>query len=148
MGSRKLTADDLERIRMVAKQWGKIIVRQAFGPDGPGLDVDLVQMEAVAQAAVQGLAAGTLESATAQQAQAMGTAHACPTCSHVCTSTPEPRTIQGLDGPFEHTEPACYCPTCRRDFFPSASASEAGQARLHAERGIQDRGSECPSKVP
>lgn len=148
MGSRKLTAADLDRIREVAKQWGKVIVRHAFGEQGPGLDVDMDQMEEVATAAVQGLAAGTLESATFQQAQAMGSEHACPTCGTVCFSKREQRTIQGLDGPFEHDEPASYCPTCRRDFFPSASASAAGHARLHPFCPTQNRGSEQPSQIP
>src|SRR4051794_34282900 len=34
-----------------AKQWGKIVVRRAFGEHGPGLDVDLDAMEQVAAAA-------------------------------------------------------------------------------------------------
>ena len=148
MGTRKLTSADLDRIREVARQWGKVIVRHAFGEQGPGLDVDMVQMEEVATAAVQGLAAGTLESATFQQAQAMPSEHACPACGKGCSSHHEPRIIQGLDGPFQHDEPACYCPSCRRDFFPSASTFEAGHARLHAERAAQDRGSQRPRQVP
>jgi hypothetical protein len=139
MGSRKLTDADLACIREFAKQWGKVIVRQAFGEQGPGLDVDMAQMEEVSTAAVQGLAAGTLESATFQQAQAMGTEHACPVCSKVCSIKRKKRGIQGVNGPFEHDEPVCYCPTCRRDFFPSTSDSEAGHARLHSESDVQNR---------
>jgi len=148
MGARKLTAADLDRIRNVAKQWGKVIVRHAFGEQGPGLDVDMVQMEEVARAAVQGLAAGTLESATFLQAQAMGTEHVCPVCGTVCSIKRETRTLQGIDGRFEHEEPACYCPTCRRDFFPSASDTETEHARVHSERGVQNRGSKRPSEIP
>ena len=148
MGARKPTAADLDRVRELARKWGKVMVRHAFGTEGPGLDVDLLQMEEVATAAAQGLAAGTLESATFEQAQAMGTEHACPACGKVCPIKREQRTIQGLNGPFEHDEPACYCPTCRRDFFPSASAPETGHARLHAKRSAQDRGSQCPRQIP
>ena len=148
MGARKLTAADLDRVREVAKQWGKVIVRHAFGEQGPGLDVDMDQMEEVAKAAVQGLSAGTLESATFQQAQTLGTEQTCPTCGKVCVIKREQRTIQGLDGAFEHNEPVCYCPTCRRDFFPSASDSENGHARLHSGRHAQNRGSEQPRQIP
>ena len=148
MGARKLLPADLDRIREVARQWGKIIVRQAFGEAGPGLDVDLDQMEEVATAAVQGLAAGTLAAATGQQAAALGAEQACPACGKVCCLTREPRTIQGLEGPFKQDEPVCYCPTCRRDFFPSASASETGHARLHSRRPAENRGSERPSQIP
>jgi hypothetical protein len=126
MGARKLTPADLEHIKQLARQWGKIVVRHAFGDDGPGLDVDINQMEEVALAAVAGLAAGTLEAGTGQQAQAMGNEHACPACGKVCQTHPETRTVQGVGGPFERAEPVCYCPTCRRDFFPSAAAAPAG----------------------
>ena len=47
MGSRKLTPEDLERITNLAKSWGKVVVKRAFGDAGPGLDVDLAQMEEV-----------------------------------------------------------------------------------------------------
>ena len=130
MGSRQLTADDLARISEVAKDWGKIIVRRAFGDKGPGMDVDLSQMEQVAQAAARGLTAGTLQEATAQQAQLLGDQQACPACGQSCPVTTEGRPIDVAGGSFEHREPVCYCPTCRRDFFPSASAAEAGHARL------------------
>jgi hypothetical protein len=124
MGTRKLTPADLDCIRDVAKRWGKIIVRHAFGEQGPGLDVDMDQMEEVSRAAAQGLAAGTMESATFQQANSLGAEHVCPACGKVCSIKHEERIIQGLDGPFQHDEPVCYCSTCRRDFFPSASDSE------------------------
>ena len=130
MGTRKLTADDLQRIADVAKDWGKIIVRRAFGEQGPGLDVDLAQMEQVAQAAARGLTAGTLEEATTQQAQLLGERHPCPICGHCCPVTTEGRPIHVAGGTFQHREPVCYCPTCRLDFFPSASVVEAGHARL------------------
>jgi hypothetical protein len=130
MGTRKLTADDLARIADVAKDWGKIIVRRAFGEQGPGLDVDLAQMEQIAQAAARGLTAGTLEEATSQQAHLLGEQQPCPTCGGVCPVTREGRCLQVAGGTFQHREPVCYCPTCRRDFFPSASAVEGGHARL------------------
>lgn len=130
MGTRKLTADDLQRIADVAKDWGRIIVRRAFGDQGPGLDVDLAQMEQIAQAAARGLTAGTLEEATAQQAQHLGDQQPCPSCGHRCPVTTASRPIQVAGGTFAHREPVCYCPTCRRDFFPAASAAENRHARL------------------
>src|SRR5438876_658641 len=68
MGSRKLSPQDLQNIKQLAKSWGKIAIRRAFGDEGPGLDVDLAQMEEVAVAAAQGVTAGALEEATRQQA--------------------------------------------------------------------------------
>jgi len=72
MGSRKLSPRDLEQISKLAKGWGKIVVRQAFGDNGPGLDVDLSQMEDVAVAAARGLTAGALEEATSLQGRLLG----------------------------------------------------------------------------
>ena len=60
MAARKLKVEDLKRIEQLAKGGGKIIVRQQWGEQGPGL-VDLTQMEEVAMAAVCALLAGTLD---------------------------------------------------------------------------------------
>jgi hypothetical protein len=138
MATRKLTADDLRRIAEVAKDWGKIIVRRAFGDQGPGLDVDLAQMEQIALAAARGLTAGTLEEATAQQAQLLGDQQPCPACGRPCPVTTASRPVDVSGGSFEHREPVCHCPTCRRDFFPSAAAAEAGLARLQPDTAAQD----------
>ncbi len=140
MGSRKLTPEDLDRISELAKSWGKVVVRRAFGEAGPGLDVDLDQMEQVAVAAAQGLTAGALEEATAQQGRLLGTEQPCPACGQLCGLRPEERPIQVRGGTtFMHREPECYCPTCRRAFFPSASPAEAGCAWLQPGRLAQDR---------
>ena len=47
MATRKPTLEDLRRIEELAKRWGKIIVREQWGEQGPGLDVDLAQMEEI-----------------------------------------------------------------------------------------------------
>jgi hypothetical protein len=142
MGARKATAEDLKRIEELAKRWGKIIVREHWGEQGPGLDVDLTQMEDVGVAAMRGLLAGTLESATQQQASQLGEQQACPKCGKMCPLKHEERPIAVRGGgSFEHHEPKAHCSACRRDFFPSASAFEAGHARLQPVGSEKDRGS-------
>ena len=118
MAKRQLTQEDLDAIFQLARKWGKIVCRQAYGDDGPGLDVDLTNMEDVAVAAMRGLAAGTLETATAQQASQLGSHQPCPNCGKPCLVQQEPRSVTTRGGPFEHSEPKCQCPGCRRDFFP------------------------------
>jgi hypothetical protein len=130
MAKAKLTDKDLEQVYQLAKRWGKIVVRQQWGDQGPGLDVDLAQMEAVAMAAVRGMLAGTLETATGQQAQHLGPQQPCPQCGRLCPVTEEEREVHTRGGPFAHREPKGHCPACRRDFFPSASGPEAGQPRV------------------
>src|SRR5271154_4617413 len=93
MATRKPTAEDLRRIQELARGRGKIIVRQHWGEEGPGLDVDLAQMEDVAMAAVRALLSGTLEAATRQQAVQLGPVHACPECGQLCPLKHEPRPI-------------------------------------------------------
>jgi hypothetical protein len=130
MAKRPLTQEDLDAVYQLARKWGKIVCRQAFGDEGPGLDVDLTKMEDVAFAATRGLLAGTLETATQQQASQLGSHQPCPGCGKLCLVQREPRQVTSRSGPFEHDEPVCHCPGCRRDFFPSTSAAEAGQPRL------------------
>jgi hypothetical protein len=140
MAARKVTAEDLKRIEELAKGWGKIVVRQHWGDQGPGLDVDLSQMEEVGLAAVRGLLAGTLETATQMQAGQMGEEQACPDCGRMCRLRSEERPIMMHGGgSFEHCEPKGHCPACRRDFFPSASAVEARDTRLYSVGTEQDR---------
>ncbi len=136
--ARKFTQEELDRITELAKNWGKIVVRRGFGDDGPGLDVDLDQMEEMAVAAARGLIAGTLESATEQQAQKLGEQQPCPTCGQLCSVGSAERPVVVRGGAFAHHEPKAHCLACRRDFFPSASPSEAGQPRLLTGHSAQD----------
>lgn len=142
MATRKATAEDLKRIEEIAKRWGKIIVREQWGVQGPGLDVDLNQMEDIAVAAMRGLLAGTLEAATQQQACQLGEQQACPECGKMCLlqQMERPITVRG-GGSFTHQEPKAHCPACRRDFFPSASPAETGHARVQPRGAAQDSGS-------
>ena len=125
MASGKLNDKDLADIHALAKQWGKIVVRRAFGDQGPGLDVDLDTMEQVAVAAATGLTEGALEEATQKQAQQLPNEQPCPTCGLLCPTEPDPRPVVVQGGTFLHNEPAGHCPACRRDFFPSASPAQA-----------------------
>lgn len=44
----------------------------------------------------------------------------CPDCGREAPFHPDPEPIilQGQRGEIEYLEPRCYCPSCRRDFFP------------------------------
>src|ERR1700722_4050524 len=105
MVKRTLTPHDLQAIQELARRWGKIVCKQAFGEQGPGPDVDLTTMEDVTVAALRGLVAGTLEAATAQQAASLGSHQPCPDCGQLCLVRPQSRSVTTRGGPFEHQEP-------------------------------------------
>src|SRR5260370_25155202 len=99
MASGKLNNKDLAEIHALAKQWGKIVVRRAFGDQGPGLGVDLDAMEQVAAAAAAGLTAGALEEATHKQSLHLPTEQPCPTCRRLSTTHPQPSPVLGAGHP-------------------------------------------------
>ena len=82
MTARQLSPEELQAVTRLARQWGKIVVKQAFGDQGPGLDVDFAQMEEVACAAARGLTEGALEAAATQQGQLLGEKQPCPHCGY------------------------------------------------------------------
>ena len=101
MGSRKWTPEGLRVAFDFARDWGKIVVRRCFGEPGPGLDIDLDQMEELAVAAARGLTAGTLEEATSRQAQQLGSLCQCPQCGRECRTDSEDRTVHVRGGAFQ-----------------------------------------------
>lgn len=124
-------------IEELAWGWGELLAREAY-PDGAGLEVDLFAMEELAVTAARALVRGTVETLTGGQALALGSEHPCPGCGKPCPLEHRERTIQVRGGSAELPEPAAHCPTCRRDFFPSASPLEAGRASLQSDAAASD----------
>ncbi len=118
MAKRELTPEQLGAITDLAKQWGKIVARNAYGEGGPGLDVDFDQMEQIAAAATAGLAAGTIEHLAEQQARRLPDESPCPACRKVCPVNTRPRQVVARGATITLQEPVAHCPACRRDFFP------------------------------
>jgi len=130
MAQAAFTPQDLQQIRELAAQWGKIVARRAFGEQGPGTHVDLTAMEEVALAAAAGLTEGTLLTLLEQQAQALGPQQACPDCGCLCSTRREPRPLDVRGGSLQLSEPVCHCPNWRRDFFPPTDSAQTGQPSL------------------
>jgi hypothetical protein len=105
-------------VKELAKQWGKIVARNAYGPDGPPLDADFDEMEQIAAAATAGLVEGTLEHLTSQQAQRLPEQVPCPTCQKPCSVKTRPRPVVARGATVTLQEPVAHCSACRRDFFP------------------------------
>ena len=93
MARRRFTPQELQEVRQLAAQWGKIVARRGFGDDGPGLDVDFDAMEQVAQAAA-GLTEGTLQTLLERQSAALGEQQPCPDCGRPCAVRRQERPLR------------------------------------------------------
>jgi hypothetical protein len=141
MPRRQFSPQELQHVRELAAQGGRIVARHAFGDDGPGTDVDLDALEQPTAAAAAGLTEGTLATLLEQQAQRLGDQQPCPTCGRLCPIRRAQRPLQVRAGPLTHTEPLCHCPDCRRDFFPPTAAAAPRRPRLQPRRPHPDRSS-------
>ena len=117
----------LTGIEQVAQGWGKVVARRVVEEVGPELDLSADEIEQVAKDAAGAVAKSTIAELLEKKASLLGPEQACPTCQRPCPVEREPRPIQFWGGEVPYSEPKCHCPTCRRDFFPSASglASDA-----------------------
>lgn len=126
MSAPRFTVAELDRLRALAAEWGKIVSKRAFGDDGPGLDVDFRTMEQIATAAAQGLTEGALQQMLEQQARKAPERYPCPGCGTSCPTHPHTRTLAADGATVQQPERIAHCPDCRRDFFPPAGAAGVG----------------------
>ena len=120
------TPEELNELRSLATNWGKIVSKRAFGDDGPGLNVDFRTMEQIAAVAAQGLTEGTLQLLLEQQTQKLPLEQPCPKCGHLCPTEPSKRSLTVPGAQIEQIERIAHCPDCRRDFFPPTDGAGTG----------------------
>jgi hypothetical protein len=123
MSSTKLSDKKRKELEEVARNWGKLLAREAF-PGGPGLDITLADMEDMAAMAARAVVEGAVETTVGDQAEAWGEQANCPTCGRTCKLKRKPRPVTVRGGVCSFDEPVAHCSTCRRDFFPSAARFE------------------------
>jgi hypothetical protein len=120
------TSEELDQLRALAAEWGRIVSKRAFGDDGPGLDVDFRTFEQIATAAAQGVTEGTLQLLLQQQAHKLPPEQPCPHCGKLCSTEPQIRSLTARGAEVRQVERIAHCPDCRRDFFPPADGSGSG----------------------
>jgi hypothetical protein len=128
----KSQPEDRSELRDLVYGWGKVVTRRVFGEAGPGLDLDFDSIESLAVDMAQALTRGTIEEILRIQFQLLGDQQPCPQCSRPCPVQQALRTLAVRGGTIDYEEPTCHCPTCRRDFFPSAPQLAARFAQLLA----------------
>jgi hypothetical protein len=126
MATPQFTPEELDRLRALAAEWGKIVSKRVFGDDGPGLDVDFRTFEQIATAAAQGLTEGTLRLLLEQQAGKLPEQQPCPECGKLCPTRPHTRVLTADGATVQQAERIAHCPDCRRDFFPPAGTAGTG----------------------
>lgn len=127
MASKQLSEQRRGEIEELSQGWGKLLAREMF-PDGVGLDVDLFMMEEIAVNAAKALVRGAVETMSGDQVETLGAEHPCPGCGKQCRLDHRIRAVQVRGGTADLKEPVAHCSTCRRDFFPSASDTQAGRS--------------------
>ena len=119
MPSHRLTDEKRRDLVEFAKGWGKIAAENAYGPEGPGLDVDLAGLEEIAVELQQALLSSFCEATTQQQAGRLRETLPCPGCGRECPLKPpdetkSPRTMTLRGGDFKLAEPCYFCDRCKR----------------------------------
>lgn len=128
MVAHRLSEDKRRELIDFALGYGKILAGEAYGLQGPGLDVDLAGLEDIVTQLQQALLKGFCETVTTRQAQRVAEVLPCPTCGQECAverpkQNDTSRAMQLRGGMFELAEPKCYCRSCRRSFFPAADGA-------------------------
>ena len=139
MAQYTVSPEKLQEIQELSEGWGKIIARRLFSDLPPNTPIPLQAMEVVAAAAAASLTEGTVASLLEQQAQTLGTEQPCPDCGLICPLDFEDRPLAVQGGHLTLHEPICFCPDCRRDFFPPTDFLGAGQPQLQPHAAQQDQ---------
>jgi hypothetical protein len=124
----------------------KSLVDRLYGPNGPEWGTKLVAIEDTIKAIRQVLAEKMLDEALQWQANTMEqrpvALQSCPKCGKEVDRDPDRDDIriQQTDvGEAEWQEPATYCRTCRRSFFPSDQEFGDRSQRMEPDAATQDR---------
>lgn len=103
-----------------AERMGRNLARDAFGKDGPGLDVSMTDLEQFFDTFVKGFSKGMYAETVQSQAGCLPETERCPGCGNECPQEmpQKPRGFQTVHGSFSWNEPRYFCSHCERFFFP------------------------------
>lgn len=120
--------EDLDLSPEARKQFDRLVAllaQEGFGENGPPLETTFAQIERFGHQAGRMIARAVDAELVRQHASHFADAQSCPTCNEKrpLKESPHPLPMQTDDGRVTLHEPACHCPRCRRDFFPSADST-------------------------
>jgi hypothetical protein len=105
-----------------------LVSKEGFG-DLPSLATTFADIEQYGHAVGRMVARAIDKQVVAQQSGHFQEPHPCPQCDglHPPKDSPHSLPVTTQDGELTLPEPVFHCPTCDRDFFPSARAAEDGR---------------------
>lgn len=122
----ELLGQELSEVVKLCEKWGRQAATDLEGSAEAGADrQNFSQMEEASVQLSQAFQRGFLGAKLEQDARRYGDEQCCPECQKACARHEEKRSLHVRHGCLELSEPAFYCPRCRRDFFPSASGVAA-----------------------
>ena len=103
-----------------------LLAAHGFGEQGPPRETTFAQIEKFGHQAGRMVARAVDRRLAEQHATHFVDEQPCPTCDEKCPTKESPHDLQlqTSDGEVTLHELTCNCPTCRRDFFPSAYSVE------------------------
>lgn len=115
-------------VRQKLQELADLISQERFGEQGIPKEITFSEIEEIGHQ-VGRLAAGTIDQTLQlQHAEHLAAVESCPECGRGCGVERRERELETRDGPVTLDEPVCHCRACERDFFPSASPTEARRA--------------------
>lgn len=111
----------------LCEKWGRqaaVDSQESPAQAGAGRET-FSQMEESSVLLSQAFQRGFLGAKLEQDATRYGQEQNCPECGKACDRHEEQRPLHVRHGCVELSEPAFYCPRCRRDFFPSTAGVAA-----------------------
>ena len=109
-------------VRPVVAAAAKNLASHLWGSQGPAWGTSFASLEELTARVTELLGSQLLQQALQRQADQPPPEplQVCPACSGpLDDQPPEPRSVRTTQGTADWQEPACYCPRCRRAFFPS-----------------------------
>ena len=101
-----------------------LVAQERFGPEGVPKDITFSEIEEIGHQAGQMIAAQVDRELAGGHREHFPGQQPCPQCGQPCASKLSERALRTRDGTMELPESVCYCPNCRRSFFPSAGSAE------------------------
>lgn len=107
------------------KELAELIRGERFGAEGVPKEFTFSEIEDIGHQVGQMAASEVDRALVDNHRQHFVGEHPCPGCARLCMCRVAERDLATRDGPVPLAEAACYCPDCRRAFFPSTGSAEA-----------------------